>query len=299
MSAGSVLPPGAGGEAAGTGLVSFSNKVESISDDAEKGLKECEAHHRRMWRKQKGVIASARLIHNDLVARGVKFRAALVTLTYRPGAEWAPRQITELLQHYVKWAKRRGFKFRAVWGLEPHADGRPHYHIVFWMPRGLTPPMPDRQGWWPHGMTNAKWARSPVGYIAKYCAKPAEDKFPKGARIWGAVGLSMGERCQVQWNLAPRWVKRLTDPAKGVRRLRRFLTRVFDEAGKLASWRLSGDADSAPWHTSMWTCMRTGFSFEAPYTCEGFKDGALVLSPRERPRCWDESGDQHFYAVRA
>ena len=284
----------AGGEAAGAGLVSFSNKVETTLADAEK-------HARRMWRMQRGVIASARLIHNDLVERGQKFRSALVTLTYKPSVSWEPRQITVCLQHYAKWAKRRGFKFRAVWKLEPHADGRPHYHIVFWMPRGLTPPFPDKQGWWPHGKTNAVWARSPVGYIAKYVSKPAEDKFPKGARIWGAVGLSLEERCRVQWNLAPRWVKRMTDPKAGVRRLKRYLQRQFYDADTRTSyWRPVRDKEQAQWHTALWTCVKSGFSFESPHVFDGFKDGALVLRPRERPRCWNESGDQFFYqAMRA
>lgn len=207
--------------------------------------------------------------------------------------------MSALIDHYRKWSKRHGFKFRAVWKMEPHASGRPHYHIVFWMPRGLTPPMPDKQGWWPHGMTNAKWARSPVGYIAKYVAKPAEDVFPKGARIWGAVGLTLDERCRVQWNLAPRWVKRMTDPAHGVRRMRRFLDRVFFDAEKrIGYWRNAASKESAAWAPSLWTCVRSGFSFESPLICDGFEAGALVLRPRERPRCWDESGDQHFYSVR-
>lgn len=283
----------AGGEAASTGLVSFSNKSETLLADAEK-------HHRRMWRMQRGVIAASRLIHNDLVERSAKFRSALVTLTYRPGVAWEPRHISALIDHYRKWSKRHGFTFRAVWKLEPHKDGRPHYHVVFWMPRGLTPPMPDKQGWWPHGLTNAKWARSPVGYIAKYCAKPAEDRFPKGARIWGAVGLTVDERCRLQWNLAPRWVKRMTDPKFGVRRVRRWLSRShYDKQLSIGYWRNAPDKDSAAWVTSLWTCVRSGFSFEPPHIFDGFKDGALVLRPRERPRCWNESGDQHFYAVRA
>lgn len=278
---------------AGAGLVSFSNKSDTLLADAEK-------HDRRMWRMRRGVIASARLINNDLVDRGEKFRAALGTLTYAPGVDWSPRHVSALIDCYRKWAMRRGFKFRAVWKLEPHASGRPHYHYVFWMPRGVTPPMPDKQGWWPHGSTNVKWARSPVGYIAKYCAKPAEDVFPKGARIWGAVGLSAAERARVQWSLAPRWVKRMTSPEHGVRRIKRPLKRqphLYDAKRRIGFWTNADSAETADWLPSLWTCMKNLFSFEAPHTCEGFKDGALVLRPRERARAWDQWGNQFFYST--
>lgn len=274
---------------ASAGLVSFSNKGNVTLADAEK-------HHRRMWRMQRGVIAAARLVHNQLVEEGIRFRSALVTLTYRPDVEWQPGHIGALIRHYRQWSKRRGFKFRAVWKMEPHVSGRPHYHIVFWMPRGITPPMPDKQGWWPHGMTNAKWARSPVGYIAKYVAKPADDVFPKGARIWGAVGLSVSERCRVQWSVAPRWLRRMTDPAHGVRRLRRSLRILsFNFKDRGGVYCNADSKDSADWRPSLWTCMRSGFSFEAPNEVEGFSNGGLVLVPRERPRCWSSEGEQFFY----
>jgi hypothetical protein len=281
-----------GGEAA-AGLVSFSNKVETNLADGEK-------HQRREWRMQRGVIGSARIIHNDFVEAGIPMRSALGTLTYRPDVAWEPRHITDLLQHYAKWAKRRGFRFQCVWRMEPHADGRPHYHFVFWMPKGITPPMPDKQGWWKHGMTNVKWARSPVGYIAKYAAKGAEDVYPKGARIWGAVGLTAGQRARAQWCVAPRWVRRLVSPSVGCRRVARLFANPFQ-----AKWaeRWNTHSPGLPMEPLpavkrvLWRCMGTLFDFESPYEFGGFDSSGLVLNRREKPRCWTSDGDQFFYKV--
>src|SRR5262249_19663973 len=83
------------------------------------------------------------------------------------------------------------------------------------------PPLPDKQGWWPHGMTQAKWAYSPVGYIAKYASKgvDASHRLPKSARLWGGGGLSVAIRAFRVWALAPAWVRRLSgDPQERVGR---------------------------------------------------------------------------------
>lgn len=91
-----------------------------------------------------------------------------------------------------KWGKRRGVALPIVWVAETHGGGgsnhgQVHYHLVVFVPRGLTPPMPDKQGWWKKGMSNCKWARSPVGYLAKYTSKGANGPpMPTGARLWGS-----------------------------------------------------------------------------------------------------------------
>jgi hypothetical protein len=64
-------------------------------------------------------------------------------------------------------------------------------------------------------MTRMEWARSPVGYIAKYASKPyggAGDDFQtKGARWWGAGGLSLLARGRLRLILAPAWVWRIAE----------------------------------------------------------------------------------------
>jgi hypothetical protein len=142
----------------------------------------------------------------------VRYRAALVTTTYRPNAAWGARHLTASLKCLREWARRRGIWVRYVWRLEfGGLHGRPHYHIVVWLPKGNTMPLWDRQGWWPHGMTNAVWARRPVGYIAKYASKAAD--WPPGtggtvgARWFGVGGLSLQGRMRALWRSAPQWIR--------------------------------------------------------------------------------------------
>jgi len=139
---------------------------------------------------------------------GHRTRTGFVTLTYRPGVEWSPRHISELQRHYANWLARRGHVLRSVWVLELTKAGVPHYHLIMVLPRGLTPPKPDKQGWWPHGLTRVEWARNATGYLAKYASKASgEFKFPKGARLYGVRGTG-AYRPQFRHFMRPRWQRR-------------------------------------------------------------------------------------------
>jgi hypothetical protein len=122
----------------------------------------------RLKRMRRGVFSTVRILEETFKRDRYKHRKAFITLTYREGVEWSPRHITNTLKCYASWARRKGFKLTNVWVAELQQRGAVHYHIVLWLPRGLTPPMPDKQGWWKHGSSNAKWVRSPIGYLTKY-----------------------------------------------------------------------------------------------------------------------------------
>lgn len=201
---------------AASGLVSFCNKVNDVFvPDYSNVLK-------RIRRLVRGVIHTANGIVRSLLESGQKFRSAFITLTYAPDVEWQAYHIRDLLQRYRMWCVRRNVEFRYVWVLEQTKAGRPHYHIVAFLPPGITPPLPDKQGWWPHGMTQAKWARSPVGYLAKYASKGTDSErgeLPKGARLWGSGGVSKDVRMAVRWACAPSWVRFLSgDPTEPIRK---------------------------------------------------------------------------------
>lgn len=173
-------------------------------------------HRRRLSRMRRATITGARLVTEDLQRGGFRYKPAFITLTYARDGEWQPRHISKLLQHYRQWLERRGHKLRACYTAELTGRGRVHYHIVMWLPLGLTPPLPDKQGWWPHGSTQAKWARNPVAYMAKYASKgdvghvsPEFERyrFPKGCRIHGRSGLERTQRRVVSWWLLPRYVR--------------------------------------------------------------------------------------------
>ncbi len=257
--------------AAGAGLVSFSNKGE-IPGEEKKAVptdKLVAAVNRRLARMRAGVISAAKYISNEMIGDDPTWRAALVTLTYHRSDDWSGAHIKDLLTHYRKWYQRHGVPFRYVWTLEMQKRGAPHYHIVIWIKGGVdkngdwygtkkTPPFPDSQGWWPHGSSNAIFAESPVGYIAKYASKGPESRLPKGARIWGHGGLDAAGKFEVARRLAPRWLKGLVSPEAQLKRV----VLVFEEArnkGLKALVRVRGFLDQL-----------TGFTFLSPWLYEGF-----------------------------
>lgn len=222
--------------------------TESIGDLVEVASSNTQ---RRLKHMQAGVRASARMIADDLQAANVRYRSALITTTYRDGAAWDRRDISRLLTHYRKWAERRGAWVRYVWTLELTRKGRPHYHVVLFLPRGVTPPLPDKQGWWSKGCTNAQWARSPVGYISKYASKGTNGELPSGARLWGCSALGAAGRCRLLWHLAPFWLRRLIPHDEGVKRLK--------------SW---------------WVNATTGWSYLSPWVIDKVAGGVLTLRYR-------------------
>ncbi len=59
-----------------------------------------------MGRVRRRVLSSASVIEDELQVEGVRYRAALVTATYRSDGTWGPRQITGALKCLKEWARR-------------------------------------------------------------------------------------------------------------------------------------------------------------------------------------------------
>ena len=156
---------------------------------------------------KRGVLTAGRLMQEEATGGGFRFRVAMLTLTYRPEASWDRRHVTHLIKSIREYLRRIGHRFRYVWVLENTQAGRPHYHLLIWMPRGITLPKPDTRGWWPHGFSRIEWARSALGYLAKYASKGSDQAFPKGARLHGNGGLSPAGRSERAWWRAPNWVR--------------------------------------------------------------------------------------------
>jgi len=117
--------------------------------------------------------------------------------------------------------------------------GAIHYHVVVWLPKGLTLPKPDKQGWWRHGMTNIEWARRAVGYVAKYASKGQDirgDQLPAGARIHGCGGHEVEERQERSWWALPGWLRELWGMEHSAKRC----------SGGWVS-RLTGEVVRSPW----------------------------------------------------
>lgn len=250
----------------------------------------------RLKKMRRGVLLSARSIHNDLLAQGFvqwqeadggrwghaaehEFRCALLTLTYAPGVEWEASQVRRLLDRYRQWAKRNKCVFSYVWVMELHKSGVPHYHVVFWVTGGKTPPFPDAEGWWPHGKSNAVWARSPVGYIAKYASKGSSADVPGGARLWGAGGLTAAARAERSWCLAPKWLRGVTEPGTLVRK-----AQVVIEEVALSGKRMVSNCIA-------WVSAATGMAFFSPWEFAGFGPAGIELRHRGFIECFAPGGD--------
>jgi hypothetical protein len=203
----------------------------------------------RLQRMRRRVLTGARL-H---VSQVLKWRAAMFTLTYHPEVDWDKRHISECLRLVRKWLKSRGTGCRYVWVMETTKAGKPHYHVVIWLPWGVKVPKLDSSGWWPWGMTRMEWARCAVGYVSKYVSKGQEGaKLPKGARMYGVGGLEGEALDESRWWILPGWLRGLVSVGEKIR----------------------------PRPGGGWVNHDTGEFFSSPWRVL-FRRGAVFLVPRE------------------
>lgn len=167
---------------------------------------------RRLRRVVKGAADQLSAAHQRA---GMRYRCAMVTLTYAPDVKWEARHITGYIKAVRQWLARRGHPMRYVWVAELQQRGAIHYHVLIWLPRGLTLPKPDKRGHWPHGSTRIEWARRPVGYLAKYATKLSQRAggIPRGTRIYGVGGCPI----HLGWWRAPGWLREIADRGMTVR----------------------------------------------------------------------------------
>ena len=210
-------------EKSDSGASEASGLVSILTSDTDYQLQLPCPEYLRLKRLQKSVRESALVIQESLQNARVKYKAHMVTLTYRDDVDWSPRQVSNYLKCVREWARRKAIFLHYVWVLELTKRGRPHYHVLFWLPRGISMPKADKQGWWRHGMTNTVPARSPVGYLCKYTSKGIDfdswGKLPRGGRLYGNGGFTPSMRITRVWRLAPSWVRELIDEMDGVRKV--------------------------------------------------------------------------------
>jgi len=150
-------------------------------------------------------------------------RVAMITATYRPGAEWKPGDVKAWLQNVRKWCQRRRIECRYVWVCELQesraakrgdaAAAVVHYHVALWLPHGVQLPFSDACGWWPHGDTRTEWARAAVPYLMKYMSKGGRGdlRLPHGCRMHGFGGLEHSLRRARRWLGLPAFVRARAD----------------------------------------------------------------------------------------
>ena len=195
--------------AEGAGLVPYKTSDSSFLDVS---FLHSVVQERRINRLRRIVWACGHL-HEFGRPEGVLENVWFCTLTYRPGINWEPRHISQCLKRGRKWCDRRGVPFRYVWVAELQKRGMLHYHLAIWLPKRIQLPKFDKQGWWPHGMTQRVIAENAVGYLMKYLSKISEfHEFPKGARIHGYGGLTKQARDICAWLNLPTHCKQRRYP---------------------------------------------------------------------------------------
>jgi hypothetical protein len=162
----------------------------------------------RYKRLRRNIGVAAKLHEVSLVAGKKNHNVVMVTLTYKID-NWSPLHIKRYVDSVRIWMHRRtGEKLKYVWVAENQKRGVIHYHVLYWMPRGVTMPKADKQGWWPHGSTRTEKAVAPISYVMKYASKlDSKEGFPAGARTYGVGGLVENERGARRWFNYPSFIK--------------------------------------------------------------------------------------------
>lgn len=158
----------------------------------------------------------------------------MVTLTYAKDDKWASGHMAQAMQAFRHWHRKKGLgeAVRCVRVAELTNRGRVHYHLVIWLPAGVSMPHWDRDQtnrarFWQYGSTKSEKLRSHLGYLMKYLSKMGEfHEFPKGLRAYGVSGLSSAARTVRSWYGMPEWVKR----SYGVGEVKRMAGRLVDLA---------------------------------------------------------------------
>lgn len=215
----------AAGRPTGPGLV---NTQQSARGNCVSLQNTVEARNqRRAARCARRTITRSRLFDESLRKGGYRGRWLMVTPTYRPDVDWRPSHLRHCLHAMREWGRRCGVKLRYTWVMELTKRGRPHYHLLVFMPRHLHLPKMDKRGWWPHGSTKTEVARNAVGYLAKYASKAFgacdpdtgdEYLFPRGARICGGTAVDGGQLPEWRYWAAPKWARDRVQPLTDLRR---------------------------------------------------------------------------------
>ncbi len=199
---------------------------------------------RRIKRMRKGLWAAA----SQLCLPRPGFRPDIswfITLTFAEADAWEPKHLSRATDRFNRWCKSIGVECRYAWVAEIQGkraertgDHVVHYHLLAWLPHGVTMPKWDvtcgrRKAFWPHGMTNTQIAKAGVGYLMKYVSKMGEfSDFPKGLRLSGKGGLNGTSRSVCAWINLPEWVKRTFGVGDVIRKSGRLVVHATGEVLK-------------------------------------------------------------------
>jgi hypothetical protein len=153
----------------------------------------------RLWKLRHRILAWAKVV--DEWRAGNPARLIMVTLTYADIEGWESGHI----RSYMKAMKQKiGDKLLGwAWVCEMQKRRAMHYHILFLVEKGTRFPMPDKSGFWEHGLSQTATARTAF-YLVKYVGKEYQKdltKFPKGCRLYATSIRFGGERERILYQV--------------------------------------------------------------------------------------------------
>lgn len=190
-----------------SGLVEQVTTVRTGSLVVSTALKELNKQ-RRIRRMRRVVIRASEAARDAVDVPGFRWWCLFVTLTYRDAEGWDACHIRSYIKALRRYLEREGHACRYQWVVELTQSGRPHYHVLVWLPHGVRVPKPDASGQWPHGLSKIEVARNAVGYLVKYATKGGIDLYslPKGARLFGVGGGNQSEKLAAHRAGLPMWL---------------------------------------------------------------------------------------------
>ena len=172
----------------------------------------------------------------------------VVDLTYAPEHSWRPLHISEFLAVVKKYLgkKLKGYS----WVAEMQKRGAVHYHVVLAVEKGVKIPKPDKEGWWPYGMTRVRKKKKPMGYLMDYVRKVRQKQgYPKGIRIFAVVWFQWASDGDSRFLLAlwslPGWLLERIDQFTAI------LERVLPRRWPGGYWAWKGRWFRSPWSLAM------------------------------------------------
>ena len=174
---------------------------------------------RRVHRMRRVVVHCADATQ---AAPGFRLQGVFVTLTYRDSAPWRREDVSAYIEAVRMWLGRRRVPCRYQWVLELTKRGRPHYHVLFWLPMNVQLPKPDDSGQWGHGLSRIERAIRPVGYLVKYASKGWIDSgfsMPRGSRLFGCGDSDDDVRYDRHRAGLAQWLDAVATPGERVKRV--------------------------------------------------------------------------------
>lgn len=147
-----------------------------------------------------------------------KTYALCMTLTYESTDDFQTKNISSFIDKLRRWLRRvHKRQLVYVWALE--RESCLHYHLIVWLPIGVSLSLDRLSKWWSFGSTWIERCRD-VSRWGSYIAKFTKPKklFLRGTRLYGYGGLDEAAKTAIARKSMPVWLRKLLPFGERARR---------------------------------------------------------------------------------